>query len=351
MPSYLRAYDTLFRENPRAAGQQWFRDAKIGLLVHYGLFSQLGRGERVQFDQKIPVAEYAGLKRTFAPAGFDAAAICDLAVAAGARYVNLMAKAADGFALFRTNETEFNSLNSPARRDLVGEMAAACDERALGFFVSYAYAQDWRHPYFYSLEYSLETGSLQWPDARPHYDVPQPEYLYRKEEEFLRYLQFSDAQLEEILYRHAPVAGVSLAPAVGCYNAPDLFIPALTYETIRAAQAHTLISFEQGINGDEDFIAVDSTPGPHPQGGAMGADAWERNQGKPVEIRASLQPMSFGYDERAEGQHRTTDDVMRLLDDAEKSNANLLLNTALLPDGSLDTGDTETLLEVGRRVA
>ena len=115
----------------RTAALDWFARAGRGLGVRYGVYSGSGKGEFAQFHDKIPPAEYTKLKHGFDASGFDAARLADLALVCGARYVNFSARGPDGFCLFRTNTTDFTSLNSPARRDLVEETAAACRTRGL----------------------------------------------------------------------------------------------------------------------------------------------------------------------------------------------------------------------------
>jgi hypothetical protein len=61
-PAYLKGYETAYAQDPRAAATQWFREAKFGLILHYGLYSLEGRHEWLQFKEKIPVATYAKLK-------------------------------------------------------------------------------------------------------------------------------------------------------------------------------------------------------------------------------------------------------------------------------------------------
>src|SRR5512139_414212 len=62
IPSYLKGCEELYRADPRAAASKWFREAKFGLFLHYGLYSLEGRHEWLQFREKIPVAQYAKLK-------------------------------------------------------------------------------------------------------------------------------------------------------------------------------------------------------------------------------------------------------------------------------------------------
>ncbi|MEY5012904.1 MAG: hypothetical protein RLY69_619 [Verrucomicrobiota bacterium] len=126
IPTYLKGYEKIFAENPRAAALRWFREAKFGLFLHYGLYSLEGRHEWLQLYEKIPIATYAKLKDRFTAEKFDADFITDLALAAEMRYVNITTRHHDGFCLFATKQTDFNSVNSPAKRDLVAELANAC---------------------------------------------------------------------------------------------------------------------------------------------------------------------------------------------------------------------------------
>lgn len=151
VPPHLEGQADLFRRDPRTASLAWFREAKFGLFLQYGLYSILGRGEWVMLREKIPVAEYEKLKDRFTARRFDADFITDLACEAGMRYVNITARHHDSFCLFETAQNEYHAKASPARRDLIAELAEVCQKKKLGLFLYYSYALDWRHPYFYSI--------------------------------------------------------------------------------------------------------------------------------------------------------------------------------------------------------
>ena len=347
VPNYLQGYEALYRQDPRKAALKWFSDAKFGLFMHFGVYSIVGMGEWVQLTQKIPVAEYAKLKGRFKAERFNAEELADMALAAGMKYITMTARHHDSFCLFRTSQTDFNSLDAPAGRDLAGELVRACDRRGLGVFLYYSYALDWKHPYFYSREASMN-GPVKWTSARPEYPLPQPEYLFSQDSDFQHYIEFAHAQLKEILAQYHPLAGIWLDPIMGYYSRPDLFPIEETYRIIRSFHPHTLISFKQGANGDEDFVAPERNPRVHQQGGEIARIAWEKNQGKPIEICDTLQPRVWGYDMRNAGYHRGPEYVMKMLEHADSVNANLLLNTGPLWDGSIDPVDEKTLLQVGK---
>lgn len=349
LPPHLADKPEALRENPRGSAVQWFRQARFGLFIHYGLYSQLGRGEWVQLRERIPVAEYASLKDSFDPSGFDADAIARLAVRAGMEYITVTTRHHDSFCLFETSQTDFNSVDA-CGRDLMAELAEACAAQGLGLFWYYSYAADWRHPYFYTREAGLR-GEAHFAAARPDYDHPQPEYRFEKDEDFARYIDFAHAQIRELLTQYGPVAGMWFDPIMGYYARPDLFPIEQTYALVRELQPHALIGFKQGANGDEDFTAPERTPAAHRCNCEVSRAAWQRNTGKPIEICDTLQAGAWGHNAEEDGQHKGPEDVMALLDHASEIGANLLLNTGPLADGSIPKEDVETLLEVGRRLS
>ena len=110
-----------------------FADARLGLFVHFGLFSLLGRGEWALNREAIPPEDYRELAARFDPVYFDAQALADLAVRAGCRYLCFTTMHHEGFALYGSAVNPFNSVRAaPCRRDLVAEVVEACRTRGLG---------------------------------------------------------------------------------------------------------------------------------------------------------------------------------------------------------------------------
>lgn len=341
-PAYLKDYQSQYREDPRQANLAWFKEARFGLFLHYGLYSLLEKGEWVQLQDTIPVAEYARLKDQFAAGAFDAEGITQLALDAGMKYITITAKHHDGFCLFNTRQTDFNALESPAGRDLIGELYEACEKNGLGLFLYYSYGADWKHPYFYS----RESG---WANARPAYPDPQPEYLYEKEGDFKHYVDFVHKQLKEILTQYPDIAGIWFDPIMGYYSRPDLFPVDSTYALVRSLSPHALISFKQGANGDEDFMAPERSGSARVgQQFEVAKRAYEKNKNKPREICNTLQLHSWGYNRQDDGKHKTATEVLKMLEEAKQLNANLLLNIGPMGDGSIPEEDRITLQEVGR---
>lgn len=332
VPSYLKGFERQYATDSRAAAIEWFRNARYGLFIHYGLYSLLGRGEWVQFHEKIPVAEYEKLKDRFTAERFDADLITDLALRANMKYVNITTRHHDSFCLFDTAQSDFKSTNSPARRDLVGELTEQCHKKGLGIFYYYSHGRDWRHPH--------APNNDRWGgSARPAYRKPDLHYATGAAHDLNRYLAFMKAQITELLSNYGPVAGIWLdgigtpthpLPNTGASLA-DFHCQEL-YDHIHAMQPQVLVSYKQGPLGTEDFVAPEH---------------WltKKNSGKPIEICTTLQKTCWGY--LANVEHLTPDDVMDKLASAAKIPANLLLNAGPLGDGSIHPDDVRTLREVG----
>lgn len=332
LPSYLNGYEELYARDPRRAALAWFKAAKFGLFLHYGLYSLLGRHEWVQFREKIPVTEYAKLKDRFTAEKFDAGFITDLALSAGMKYINITTRHHDSFCLFNTRQTDFSSLNSPAKRDLVGELAEQCARKGLGFFMYYSHGRDWRHPHAPNND---DFGG----SARPKYSRPDPAYATGKAHDLGKYLDFMQAQITELLTQYGPVAGIWLdgiaTPASRKERMQEWRCQEL-YDCIHGMQPAVLVSYKQGFLGTEDFKA----PERH----------WKGTSDVPLELCDTLQPKGWGYIKQDDGKHKGADQVMAMLEKAAAFPANLLLNSGPLPDGSIHPEDVKTLREVGKRL-
>ncbi|MDO8544543.1 MAG: alpha-L-fucosidase [Opitutaceae bacterium] len=329
MPSYLRGHTELFARDPRAAAIAWFRQAKFGLFLHYGLYSIEGRHEWLQLREKIPVAEYAKLKNRFTAAGFNADFITDLALSAQMKYVTITTRHHDSFCLFATKQTDFNSVNSPAKRDLIAELAAACAKKGLGLSLYYSHGRDWRHPH--------APNNGEWGgSARPAYPTPELAYATGSEHRLERYLEFMRAQISELLTNYGPIAAIWLdgiaVPLSRKERLAEWQLPEL-YAHIRSLQPQVLVSYKQGLTGGEDFLAPERKYNEKPD--------------RPLELCDTLQPHGWGYMKEDDGHHKTPEQVTAMLARAASLPANLLLNTGPLPDGSIHPEDLSTLRAAG----
>jgi alpha-L-fucosidase len=332
VPHYLKGNKKLYRENPRKAAIEWFGQARYGMFLHYGLYSIVGRHEWLQQRETIPVAEYAKLKEQFTADKFNADFITDLALEAGMKYINITTRHHDGFCLWDTKYSDFNSTNSPAKRDLVAELSEQCNKKGLALFLYYSHGRDWKHPH--------APNNDQWKGfARPNYKPNDPTYKYGKEHDLNIYLDFVTNQVTELLDNYSPIAGIWLdgiaTPKSGDHK---LFKCQELYDTIHAKQPQVLVSYKQGLLGTEDFLA--------PERSYTSREALA----KPLEVCDHLQRKGWGYVSAEDGNHKSKEEVLEMLKKAAKYPANLLLNTGPLPSGEIHPEDVKTLRAAGKEI-
>ena len=163
---------------------QWFREARFGLFLHWGLYAIPARGEWVRNGEQMPEEAYLPFFDEFTAEDFDPKAWARAAKEAGMRYAVLTAKHHDGFCLFDSKLTEFKSTNTPCGRDLVREFLEAF--RAEGLRVGLYYSLlDWHHPDY------PHYGDLHHP-MRNH-----PE-CSNEGRDFDRYLDYMHGQVREL---------------------------------------------------------------------------------------------------------------------------------------------------------
>ena len=140
----------------RDARMKWWREAKFGMFIHWGLYSVPagtykgrpigGIGEWIMYFGEIPVAEYADYAKQFNPVKFDADQWVEIAKDAGMKYIVITSKHHDGFAMFHTKASPYNIIDAtPFDRDPLKELAAACSRQGIKLGFYYSQAQDWHH--------------------------------------------------------------------------------------------------------------------------------------------------------------------------------------------------------------
>ena len=141
---------------------QWWKDAKYGMFIHWGLYSELAGeykgeitptiAEWIQNTLKIPLSEYKKIMKEFYPVKFDADFWASIAKAAGMKYVILTSKHHDGFALFDSKVSDYDIMNTPYNKDIVKQLKEACKKQGLKFGLYYSHVIDWEHPHAYTGE-------------------------------------------------------------------------------------------------------------------------------------------------------------------------------------------------------
>lgn len=123
---------------------QWWLQARFGMFIHWGAYSQLARGEWVMNRERWPIDEYEVVARAWNPQRFEPAEWVRMAQEAGMRYLVCTSKHHDGFCLFGSEHNDYNTV-ATIGRDLMAELADACHAAGmkLGFYYS---LKDWHHP-------------------------------------------------------------------------------------------------------------------------------------------------------------------------------------------------------------
>lgn len=143
----------------------WFKEAKFGMFVHWGLYSILegsyggktlpdtswayGKSwyaEWIQQRLRVPRNEYQALVKKFNPVKFDVEAWILEAKNAGMKYFVITAKHHDGFALWDSKVSTYDMGSTAYRKDILGELAKACRKHGLKLGFYYSHCEDWEHP-------------------------------------------------------------------------------------------------------------------------------------------------------------------------------------------------------------
>src|SRR4029450_9633715 len=134
---------------------KWWSEARFGMFIHWGLYAQDGcfykgqdgKTEHMMRHLKIPLAEYVKIADDFNPVKFNADQWVSIARSAGMKYMIITSKHHDGFAMFDSPSSDYNIVKrTPFKRDVIKELADACQKQGLKFGVYYSLGRDWQDP-------------------------------------------------------------------------------------------------------------------------------------------------------------------------------------------------------------
>ena len=112
--------------------RQEFQDNKLGVFIHWGVYSMLADGEWVMLNKKINRDEYAQLPAGFYPSRFNADEWVRAIKDAGARYITITSRHHDGFSMFKSAASDYNIVDAtPFKRDVLKELADACQRHGI----------------------------------------------------------------------------------------------------------------------------------------------------------------------------------------------------------------------------
>jgi hypothetical protein len=304
-----------------AADQQridWWREARFGMFVHWGLYAIPGRGEWVQWNEQIPVEQYAQLAQQFKPAAFDANTWAGLAKEAGMKYMVFTLRHHDGFAMFDDGANPFTSVNTAVHRDFVGEYVKAARQAGLGVGLYYS-PLDWRYPGFFFPD--LQRASAEAMREQYHRQMKALLSNYGK----IDVLWFDGGEADWLGFGgdwSGAEAGANWVkrPAGKHYKGGFDWGHQQVYEMLRRQQPDILVNGRADMR--EDF---------HSREGEWALGAFDNRQ--PWELCSTIAG-AWGYQPGM--VPRPLEHYIRLLVNVVGRDGNLLLNVGPGPDGRID---------------
>jgi len=305
--------------------KHWFEDAKFGLFIDWGIDSLLGKGEWVMHNDKLSTREYAKLLPRFNPTRFDADAWVKLAKGAGARYITITSKHADGFCMFGSKFTDFDIVEAtPYHQDPLKALAEACNKQGIKLFFYYSLL-DWHHPDYFPLGMTGHTAGRE----------PKGDWK--------RYVAYYQGQVRELCTNYGEIGGIWFD---GMWDRPDAdWDLAGTYRLIHELQPGALVTNNHHVapkNGEDFQVSGPDLPSSSGTVSNPGVIA----VGTPYEIGLMINE-SRGYNLH-DTNYKSAEQIIHALVGAAGQGANLRLTVGAGPDGTIGPEVSQRLLEVGK---
>jgi alpha-L-fucosidase len=321
-------------ENAQDA-QAWFREARFGMFIHWGVYSLLGKGEWVMENDRIPVADYEKLPPRFDPVDYDPAEWVRIAKDAGMRYITITSKHHDGFAMWDSKVSDYDIVErTPYGKDVLKALAEECRKAGLKLFFYHSHL-DWHHPDYYPRG---KTGRHTGRSEAGSFD---------------RYLDYVNAQIAEL-------AGGDYGELGGFWfdgwwdqhvNETDKSDRRThvdwkleeTYDLIHRLQPRTLIGNNHHVapfEGEGFQMFERDLPGAN----TFGYNTTEVGD-LPLESCDTING-SWGFN-ASDKAFKSSKELIHYLVRAAGYDANLLLNVGPTPEGTFSSGVVERLREIG----
>ncbi|MDQ7877497.1 alpha-L-fucosidase [Microbacterium sp. QXD-8] len=334
-------------EYPDATVPEWYRDAKLGFFVHWGLYSvpawapahppggvpvedayahhqyaewyantvRIAGSPTWQRHQELygTGTSYEDLADRWDAGRFDADDFVDALIDAGARYVVPTTKHHDGFCLWNTDTTTFNAVRRGPRRDLIAELHDATRRAGARFGVYFSGALDWHVSDFPPIESDTDL------------------FRFRRADEW--FSRYAAAQLDELVERFRPdVLWNDIEWPDGGKGSEDYAVAALLRRYLAAVPEGAVNDRwgvpRHGFLTREYTHVADIVPQP-----------WESTRGLGY---------SFGYNQAEDAGHSLSGtELIRLLADVVSKNGNLLINVGPRADGSIPELQAHAMRELG----
>ena len=331
---------TQTKEEPQSQDEkmEWWRDARFGMFVHWGLYSIAagewdgvvndGYGQEwIQYHKGIPTAEYERVLRPqFQPKADFASEWAKLAKEAGCKYVVLTSKHHDGFALHDSKVSEYDAMDFVGR-DLIKEFVDACKKEGLKVGL-YHSVIDWHHPDAYTGG-GLPSIKDETNEERNH--DRYVDYLHTQVDELISY--YGDVDIIWWDYSSEELQGEK-------WKADELIAkvkekhPSIIMNNRLFANIQTGGTSAEGFDlAQGDYITPEQKI---PATGIDGVD-WET---------CMTMNNTWGYSKH-DHDWKSTEALIRNLIDAASKGGNYLLNIGPEPDGTIPAESVERMREIG----
>ena len=312
-------------ENLKA--RQEFADSKLGIFIHWGIYSMFAQGEWYMTNANIDNKEYAKAASAFYPIGFDAKEWVSAIKAAGAKYICFTSRHHDGFSMWDTEQSAYNIVDAtPFGRDVIKELADECHRQGIKLHFYYSHI-DWTRDDYPAGRTGRGTGK-------------DP-----NKEDWPAYYAFMNRQLTELLTNYGEVGAIWFD---GWWDHDIDSIPfdwqlKEQYELIHRLQPSCLVGnnhHQSPIEGEDIQIFERDLPGENKAG--LSGQAVSR---LPLETCQTMNGM-WGY-KIIDQNYKSTETLIQYIVSASGKGANLLLNIGPQPNGKIPSAALDRLKEIG----
>ncbi|UQZ82250.1 Alpha-L-fucosidase [Paenibacillus konkukensis] len=315
----------------------WWREARFGMFIHWGLYSLLGGvwkgkevpgayGEHIMLRGQIPVREYEQIAGEFNPVRYNAEEWVKAAKAAGMKYLVITAKHHDGFALYDSKVSDFNIVKrTPYARDPMKDLADACHKHSVKLCFYYSHSMDWHHPDSQGNTHDYPNNIGAWDPLESWVDDEDKRTRY---ERYLNEKAFP--QLKELLTQYGEVAVIWF----DCGHKVTDEQGQRFVDYVRSLQPNCLVNRRVRRDGFGDY----GNSGDNQLHIRINRKDWE-----------SIHTMnnSWGY-KKTDHNWKSVTSILRNMIDVFSLNGNYLLNVGPTPEGEFDEKSLDILQGVGR---
>ena len=303
-----------------------FAESRLGIFIHWGLYSTFAQGEWYMNNASVDAREYAKAMNGFYPHRFDARQWVSAFKAAGAKYICFTTRHHEGFSMWDTRWSDYNIMNTPYGKDIVRQLAEECHRQGIKLHLYYSHI-DWTREDYPAGRTGRGTKRLDRADWPAYY-------------------RFMNNQLTELLTNYGEIGAIWFD---GWWDHDVDSVPfnwelEEQYKLIHDLQPGCLVGnnhHQTPFEGEDIQIFERDVPGEN-KAGLSGQDI----SALPLETCQTMNH-SWGY-RVTDQEYKSTRELIQLLVRTSGKGANLLLNVGPQSDGTLPEAALTRLAEMGQ---